>query len=40
MAVNGEPINYFNDLPAKIILGKQITISRDGKEQTITLPRI
>ena len=37
-AVNGEPINYFNDLPAKIILGKQITFSRDGKEQTITLP--
>ncbi|MEO8860223.1 MAG: RIP metalloprotease RseP [Ginsengibacter sp.] len=37
-AVNGEPIQYFNDLPAKIILGKQITILRDGKEQTITLP--
>src|SRR5664279_2208366 len=37
-AVNGEPIEYFNDLPAKIILGKQITVSRDGKEQTITLP--
>ena len=38
LAVNGEHINYFNDLPAKIITGKQITISRDGKEQTITLP--
>ncbi|MEO8412748.1 MAG: RIP metalloprotease RseP [Ginsengibacter sp.] len=37
-AVNGEPIEYFNDLPAKIILGKQITVSREGKEQTITLP--
>jgi regulator of sigma E protease len=36
--VNGEHINYFNDLPAKIILGKQITISRDGKDQTFTLP--
>jgi len=39
VAVNGETINYFNDLPAKIILGRQITISRDGKEQTITLPQ-
>ena len=38
LAVNGEKIEYFNDLPAKIILGKQITISRDGKDQTITLP--
>ena len=39
LAVNGEPINYFDDLPAKIILGKQIEISRDGKDQTITLPQ-
>jgi regulator of sigma E protease len=38
-AVNGEPIQYFNDLPAKIILGKQIQIKRDGKEQVITLPQ-
>ena len=38
IAVNGDSIHYFNDLPAKIILGKQITFSRDGKEQTITLP--
>jgi regulator of sigma E protease len=38
LAVNGEPVNYFDDLPAKIILGKQITVSRDGQEQTITLP--
>jgi regulator of sigma E protease len=37
-AVNGEPIQYFNDLPAKIILGKQIEIERDGKDQVITLP--
>ena len=38
LAVNGEPVNYFDDLPAKIILGKQITVSRDGQEQIITLP--
>jgi regulator of sigma E protease len=39
LAVNGETVKYFDDLPAKIILGKQITILRDGKEQTITLPQ-
>jgi len=39
LAVNGDTVQYFNDLPAKIILGKQITFSRDGKEQTITLPQ-
>ena len=38
IAVNGDTIYYFNDLPAKIILGKQIAFSRDGKDQTITLP--
>ena len=37
-AVNGEPVTYFDDLPLKIILGKQITVSRDGKEQTIMVP--
>jgi regulator of sigma E protease len=39
IAVNGEPVNYFDDLPAKIVLGKQITLLRDGKEQTIILPQ-
>ncbi len=39
LAVNGEPIKYFDDLPAKIILGKQIEISRNGKDQIITLPQ-
>ncbi|MEO8766223.1 MAG: RIP metalloprotease RseP [Ginsengibacter sp.] len=38
VAVNGEKIDYFNDIPAKIILGKQISLSRNGVEQTITLP--
>jgi regulator of sigma E protease len=38
IAVNGDSIKYFNDLPGKIILGKQITFLRDGKDQTITLP--
>ena len=37
-AVNGEPVNYFNEIPAKILLGKQITIERDGKQETINIP--
>ena len=37
-AVNGEPIKYFDDIPGKILLGRQITIERDGKEQTLTVP--
>jgi len=36
IAVNGEQINYFNDLPAKRVLFlSRISISRDEKEQTI-----
>ncbi len=38
VAVNGEPVKYFNDIPAKILLGKQITVQRDGKEETINVP--
>ena len=37
-AVNGEPIKYFNDIPSKILLGKQITVERNGKEETINVP--
>jgi regulator of sigma E protease len=37
-AVNGEPVKYFDDLPMKIILGKQITVERDGKVQTVNVP--
>lgn len=37
-AVNGEPIKYFNDIPAKILLGKQITVERNGKEETVNVP--
>ncbi|MEO8853396.1 MAG: RIP metalloprotease RseP [Ginsengibacter sp.] len=37
-AVNGEPVKYFDDIPAKILLGKQITVERNGKEQTINIP--
>ncbi|MEO5649049.1 MAG: RIP metalloprotease RseP [Ginsengibacter sp.] len=37
-SVNGEPIKYFDDLPAKILLGKQIVLERNGKEETINIP--
>ncbi len=37
-AVNGEPVKYFDDLTAKILLGNQITVERNGKEETVTVP--
>ena len=37
-AVNGEPVKYFDDIPGKILLSRQITVERDGKEQTLTVP--
>jgi regulator of sigma E protease len=37
-SVNGEPVEYFDDLPAKILLGKQIVLERNGKEETINIP--
>lgn len=37
-AVNGEPVNYFNEIPAKILLGNQIIVERDGQEKTINIP--
>lgn len=37
-AINGEPVKYFEDIPAKILLGKQITVERNGHEQTINIP--
>jgi regulator of sigma E protease len=37
-AVNGEPVKYYEDLSAKILLGKQITVERKGKEETINIP--
>ncbi len=38
LAVNDEPVAYFNDIPAKILLGKKVTIERDGVKKEITLP--
>ena len=38
LAVNGEPVDYFENLGAQIILGNEILIERDGKQQDIKLP--
>ena len=38
VSVNGEPIQYFNDLPAKILLGRQITVNRNDSTKIINIP--
>ena len=38
ISINGEPVKYFDDVPIKILLGRQITVERDGKEQIVTVP--
>ncbi len=38
ISVNGEPVDYFENLGAQIILGQELVIERDGKQQDIKLP--
>lgn len=38
-AANGQPILYYNDLMAKVILSDNITLERNGKDTTINLPK-
>lgn len=38
LAINGEQVEYFDQLAAKIILGRQITVLRGDEKQTITVP--
>ncbi|MCZ2395738.1 MAG: RIP metalloprotease RseP [Chitinophagales bacterium] len=38
VSVNGEPVKYFDDLTAKILLGKEIEVKRNGVQQTIHVP--
>lgn len=38
VAVNGDTVKYFEKLPAKIILGKNIDLVRDGNPMHIELP--
>lgn len=39
VSVNGEPVKYFDDVQAKILLGKKIEVIRNGKEKTIDVPK-
>lgn len=38
LAVNNQPVTYFEDLPAALLLGETITIDRGGETKTITVP--
>ena len=38
LAVNGKPVDYFENLGAQVILGNEILIEREGKQQEIKLP--
>jgi regulator of sigma E protease len=38
VAVNGEPVQYFEDLNAQFLLGESITIDRYGEQKTVTIP--
>lgn len=36
-AVDGKPITYFDDIQAKLLVSKNVTLERDGKPFTITM---
>ncbi len=38
VSVNSEPIEYFNDLPAKILLGREIVLNRHDSSKVINIP--
>lgn len=38
VSVNGKPVDYFENLGAQVILGRDIVIERDGKQQELKLP--
>lgn len=38
LKVDGQPIQYFNNLNAEFITARTVQVIRDGKEQTINLP--
>ncbi len=38
VSINGEPVDYLENLPAKIILGRTIVVERNGQQITNTLP--
>lgn len=38
LAVNNEPIKYFEDLNAAMLLGETMTIEREGQQQELSIP--
>lgn len=38
VAVDGAPIGKFNEINEKLLLGRHVTIERNGQEQEVTLP--
>ena len=38
VAVNNEPVKYFEDLNAAMLLGETMTIEREGEKQELTIP--
>ena len=38
IAVNGDSVKYFNDIPSKLLLGKTVLLERDGRKMNIELP--
>ena len=37
-AINNKPVTYFSDLNIQLLLGQSITVERDGKVETLTIP--
>jgi regulator of sigma E protease len=38
LAVNEDPVPYFDDIPKKLLVGERVTVERDGKTQVVQLP--
>lgn len=38
VAVDGKSVEYFEDIPRKLILGSTATVDRNGKQETIQMP--
>ncbi|MEO7802737.1 MAG: site-2 protease family protein, partial [Ginsengibacter sp.] len=38
LAVNNEPVTYYDDILKKLLLGKTVLVERNGQQENITLP--
>ncbi|HTQ66555.1 MAG TPA: RIP metalloprotease RseP [Puia sp.] len=38
VAINNEPVAYYDDIPKKLILSESVVVERDGQQKTIDLP--